>query len=183
MLCFGVAAPARAVTAAAPPQAKTQQAAPAAAGEAAQPRAAMRLEQGTYVIHSVGAAAGSGLGIGPVPLVYPPFDVPARYFDGGGFVERWVVKAVGDGRYTITAGQGDPDDYSLTPRGQSVFLSAVRGPGQWLIQPAGDGTWTVAAPDGDDEVVTLQRDEIPQLILVPQDGSADQRWQFIRVDG
>lgn len=54
---------------------------------------------------------------------------------------------------------------------------------QWLIQPARNGTWTIAAPDGDDSVITLQRDEVPPLVLAPQDGSADQLWNFARLDG
>lgn len=187
---IGLAAPAYAAPSALPSSAKAvpsgqsgQSGLAVGFGNGPRLRDAASLEPGVYVIHSAGAARGSALGIGPVPLIYPPLDVPARYFDGGPFAERWVVQAAGDGRYTITAGQGRPDDYSLTPRGYSVFVSARQQPAaQWLIQPAGDGRWTIAAP-GDDTVVTLQRDEVPQLVLAPQDGSADQLWDFFRIDG
>jgi hypothetical protein len=182
---IGLAAPAYGATSAAPSSAQTVQSSLAVGlGHGPQQRAAAGLESGVYVIHSAGSAPGSALGIGPVPLVYPPIDVPVRYFDGGGFVQRWIVQAIGDGRYTITAVPGAPDSYSLTPRGYDVFVSARTRPvAQWLIQPAGEGTWTIAAPDGDDTVITLQRDEFPPLVLAPQDGSADQLWNFTRLDG
>ncbi len=184
IMSIGFAAPSYAATSAASSSAQTLQSSLAAESTSApRPRAAQRLESGIYVIHSAGAADGSSLGIGPVPLIYPPLDVPARYFDGDRFVERWVVRATGDGGYTITAGRGGADDYSLTPRDQNVFVSATRQPrAQWLIQPAGNGTFTIAASDGDDKVITLQQDEFPQLLLAPQNGSADQLWEFYRID-
>jgi hypothetical protein len=183
MTSFGLTAPAYAASSALPSSATAVHSGLAAGlGNRPQQRDATSLEPGVYVLHSAGAARGSVLGIGPVPLVYPPLDVPARYFDGGAYGERWVVQASGDGRYTITAGQGRPDDYSLTSRGDTVIVSARQRPvAQWSIEPAGDGRWTIAAP-GDDAVVTLQRDEVPQLILVPRDGSADQLWDFYRID-
>jgi hypothetical protein len=184
MTGFGLAAPAYAAASAATSSAHTFQSHLAVGlGHGPQQRAAASLDSGVYVIHSAGSAAGSALGIGPVPLVFPPLPVPARYFDGGSFVQRWVVQPTGDGRYSITAVPGGDYSYSLAPRGNDVFVSATTRPvAQWLIQPAGDGMWTIAAPDGDDRVVTLQRDEVPPLVLAPQDGSADQLWSFSRLD-
>lgn len=177
---FGLAAPAYAATSAAPFSAQSVHS-PLAAGlsHGPDPRAAASLESGEYVIHSAGSATGSALGVGPVPLVFPPMDVPARYVEGGTFVERWVVTAAGDGRYTITAAPGREDDYSLTPKLNDVYVSARTRPvAQWSILPAGDGSWTIA--DGVDRVVTVQKYEYPQLVLAPMDGSADQRWTFTR---
>ncbi|MEU9315300.1 RICIN domain-containing protein [Streptomyces sp. NPDC048295] len=144
-------------------------------------------EANRYVIHNVGAAPGTALGIGPVPLIYPPIDVPVRNLSGG-FVERWVVTPVGNGLYTIIAGQGRPaeegrpGDYALVERGDAVFVSATKQPGQWTIEPAGGGRWTIGVPNSD-KVITLNRDdEFPPVVLAPRNGSDAQLWDSALLD-
>ncbi|MFF2010155.1 hypothetical protein ACFVWY_13925 [Streptomyces sp. NPDC058195] len=133
-----------------------------------------------YVIHNVASEPGSGLGIGPVPLVYPPVDVPLRYF-GGQFVERWTVKEVAPDRYTISAGPAQPGRYAFVRKEDAVFVSATKKPGEWTIESAGNGRFTLGVP-GADRVATLDRDEVPQVTLAPRHGSPTQLWEFERVD-
>ena len=177
LMGVGLAAPAHAATSG-PSSANASQPGLAVAAVNG-PQATARLASGTYVIHSTGAAPGSALGIGPVPLIFPPIPVPARYFDGGSFVTRWVVKAADNGQYTITAEPPGPYAYSLALRDDNVFASSAQPAAQWLIQPAADGKWTIASTDGDDRVVTLQQEEFPEVILRPQDGSDNQLWDFV----
>ncbi|MEU2667650.1 hypothetical protein ABZ622_02095 [Streptomyces sp. NPDC007164] len=132
----------------------------------------------------MGSPAGTGLGIGPVPLIYPPIDVPVRNLSGPS-VERWVVKPAGNGLCTIISGQGRPaepgrpGDYALVERGDDVFVSATQQPGQWTIEPAGGGKWTIGVPNRD-RVITLNEDgEFPPVVLDPRNGSDAQLWDSI----
>ncbi|MFE7466763.1 hypothetical protein ACFU6R_22035 [Streptomyces sp. NPDC057499] len=165
-----VALAALSLTLTAPTHAATPTATPSAAVAA----------QGEYVIHNVASEPGSGLGIGPVPLIYPPIDVPLRYF-GGQFVERWTVKAVGSDRYTISAGPVQPGRYAFVQREGAVYVSATKKPGEWTIESAGNGRYTIGVP-GADRVATLDRDGNPQVTLAPRHGSPTQLWEFERVD-
>ncbi|MCX4846029.1 hypothetical protein [Streptomyces sp. NBC_00893] len=177
------------ITAAAPTHAATPSAAkPLHAVSALTPAAGAEVpESSRYVIHNVGSAEGTGLGIGPVPLIYPPVDVPVRYLSGP-LVERWVVRPVENGLYTITAGQGRPaepgrpGDYALVERDGAVFVSATKHPGRWAIQPAGGGRWTIGVPNGDRVITLNEDDEFPPVVLAPRNGSEDQLWDSVPVE-
>ncbi|MFJ6011062.1 RICIN domain-containing protein [Streptomyces sp. NPDC092952] len=158
------------LTATVPTHAATPTAAPAPAAPV----------PGVYVIHNVASEPGSGLGIGPVPLIYPPIDVPLRYF-GGQLVERWTVKEVAPDRYTISAGPAQFGHYAFVPREDAVFLSATKKPGEWTIEPAGNRRFTIGLP-GADRIATLDRDDVPQVKLDGRSGSPTQLWEFDRVD-
>ncbi|MFD5188011.1 hypothetical protein ACFWMU_07600 [Streptomyces sp. NPDC058357] len=178
------------VTVAAPTHAATPSAAkPLHASSAVAPATRAEIPEAyRYVIHNVGSPVGTGLGIGPVPLIYPPIDVPVRYLSGG-FVERWVVKPVGNGLYTIIAGQGrpaepgHPGDYALVERGNDVFVSATKQPGQWAIEPARGGKWTIGVPDSDRVITLNEGGDFPQVVLAPRDGSVAQLWDSVPVPG
>lgn len=181
VLSIAVAAPAHAAT---PSAAK-----PLHASSAVAPITGAEIpESSRYVIHNAGSPAGTSLGIGPVPLIYPPIDVPVRNLSGYS-VERWVVKPVGNGLYAITAGQGRPaepgrpGDYALVERGDDVFVSAVQEPGQWAIQPAGGGKWTIGVPNSDRVITLNEEGGFPPVVLAPRDGSVAQLWDSVRVPG
>ncbi|MEL5960751.1 RICIN domain-containing protein [Streptomyces sp. CLV115] len=178
------------ITAAAPTHAATPPAAkPLHATSALTPAAGAEVPESTrYVIHNVGSPMGTGLGIGPVPLIYPPIDVPVRNLSGPS-VERWVVKPAGNGLYTIISGQGRPaepgrpGDYALVERGDDVFVSATQQPGQWTIQPAGGGKWTIGVPNRDRVVTLKEGGQFPPVGLAPRDGSVAQLWDSVPVPG
>ncbi|KAF9273020.1 hypothetical protein BGZ74_004941, partial [Mortierella antarctica] len=73
---------------------------------------ALSIEPGTYYIES---DDGLLLSVGPVPLIYPPMDVPVRLFERGSpFVTKWEVKSAEDGGLLISTRSGIPQfDYSI----------------------------------------------------------------------
>ncbi|KAF9972304.1 hypothetical protein BGZ73_004581 [Actinomortierella ambigua] len=138
------------------------------------------LEDGIYRI--LDARGQYGLGIGPVPPVYPPIDVPLRLFQGGSpFVNQWLVKRASGSEYTILDVHGGQYAYKIVPRENDVFVSAVKAPFAWTVTHAGQDAYTIKLPN-DDLVVTGIVDEYPQVTLQPADGSGEQKWVFVKVD-
>ncbi|MFC8723615.1 RICIN domain-containing protein [Streptomyces bacillaris] len=166
------------LTIAAPSHADTPSTPRTTVAEAPGERAGSGPAAGTYAIRNTASEAGAGLGVGPVPLVYPPLDMPARHLPEP-MAERWVVTPV-EGGYTIVAGagrpggDGGPGDYALIERDGDVYVSATKAPGVWSVEPAAGGGWTIGVP-GQDLVATLAADDdVPQITLAPRTDSPAQ---------
>ncbi|KAG0354464.1 hypothetical protein BGZ54_001629 [Gamsiella multidivaricata] len=135
------------------------------------------LEPGKYFIQD---NRGNYLGIGPVPPIYPPIDVPARLVPNH-IAEKWIVDLADNGAFTISAGRGRHDDYKLVSREDVVYVSARMAPEPWTMTSAGDGKFMIQAPNRD-LVYTANVDEFPHVTLQPASGEDSQRWTFVRID-
>ena len=121
------------------------------------------------------------LSIGPVPLVYPPIDVPVRLLDRRFQNEAWDLREV-EGGFTIRQPGNRRDVYGLIrQKDGAVFASATSKPQTWAVNNAGSGLFTIGVAN-DDLLFTQTPDKFPQVVLEPADGSDVQRWQFIRID-
>ncbi|KAF9913035.1 hypothetical protein EC991_005903 [Linnemannia zychae] len=132
------------------------------------------LEPGVYVIRS----EDGSLAVGPVPLIYPPPDVPVRVLD---FMEdRWNVAKNADGHYTISELRGG---YKVVERREKeIFVSQkLDSPLTLAIEPAGGNQYTISIPSKD-RFFTYKSTEFPPITLEPADGADDQKWTFINAD-
>ncbi|KAF9382064.1 hypothetical protein CPB97_007362 [Podila verticillata] len=141
---------------------------------------AKAIESGTYLIQDTDS--GLFLGIGPVPTIFPPPDVPVRLFpEGHHFVEKWNVKETHDGALTIFAGRGSPQDYKIVPKGDYVFVSAQKAPEAWAVESAGEGNVQIKLPF-QDRVFTTELNNFHPITLQRAQGLPTQRYKFIRID-
>ncbi|KAG0332342.1 hypothetical protein BG000_010100 [Podila horticola] len=135
------------------------------------------IETGRYLIQD---NRGNYLGIGPVPPVFPPRDVPVRLLSSS-LAEQWLVKQDTDGTVTISAGLGRPFDYKIVQRNDEIWLSAEKAPEPWSVTSVGDGKQEIKIPYGD-LVFTADSDEFPQVHLRPAEGGANQKWTFLPIN-
>ncbi|KAF9992595.1 hypothetical protein BGZ79_002881 [Entomortierella chlamydospora] len=146
---------------------------------AVQAAIAQTLESGVYRIYD--SYGRNAFGVGPIPIIYPPPDVPLRLFTGGSpLVDRWYVVRTSGDRYTIRVGSGRSGDYRIIPRGNDVFVTATKAPQEWSITEAGDGQFVIQILN-QDSIVTSEEERRPPLALEPANGSPDQRWRFVRI--
>ncbi|GJJ73084.1 hypothetical protein EMPS_05442 [Entomortierella parvispora] len=119
------------------------------------------------------------LSIGPVPPVFPPMDVPARLSDRRRGDEIWEVLRSNDGGYTIRQ-RGDPKwAYGLNRDDNgAVIVSSRKAPQTWAVDKAGPDVHTIRVVN-EDKLFTAKRDDFPQVVLRPADGSGEQLWRFI----
>ncbi|KAG0374976.1 hypothetical protein BGX24_009689 [Mortierella sp. AD032] len=130
------------------------------------------LKPGTYFIHN----EHGPLAVGPVPLIYPPPDVPVRIMSG--FTERWTVAKNADGHYTISAYGG----YKIADKKKgSVFVSHVMPALAMAVESAGGNQYTISVPN-EDRVFTYKADDFLQVIFEPADGSSAQKWSFMSAE-
>lgn len=120
------------------------------------------------------------LSIGPVPLVWPPIDVPARLLDRRFHDEAWEVREV-EGGYTIRQPGDRPGVYGLVQRDDAVFVSATSESQTWAVNNAGNGLYTIGAAN-EDLLFTQSPDKFPQVLLTPSDGSNNQRFRFVQIE-
>ncbi|KAG0041589.1 hypothetical protein BGZ83_001603 [Gryganskiella cystojenkinii] len=142
--------------------------------------AARVLSTGTYMIED---CDGKLLGIGPVPPVYPPMDVPVRLFDRGSpFAERWLVREMDDGVFVISAGHGRPEDYKIVARNDAVFVSAVKTAETWSLDMSSKKDVIIRAPHSNNVFTVEENDQYAPLKLRQDEGQNNQRFKFIRID-
>ncbi|KAF9163760.1 hypothetical protein BGX21_001514 [Mortierella sp. AD011] len=149
---------------------------------AVQAAIAQSLESGVYKIYD--SYRENSFAIGPVPIVYPPLDVPLRLLPAGSpMVNRWHVTRTSGDRYTIIEGDGRSDNYKIIPMGDNVFVSATGPPREWSITEAGDGQFVIQIPNQDSIVTAHEGEDVfPPLALEPANGSPNQKWKFVRID-
>jgi len=136
------------------------------------------VDPGRYLIQT---EENEFLSVGPVPLVYPPIDVPARILDRRFYDEAWEVVPV-EGGYTIRQPGNRPDTYGLVRKDDgAIFASARSKPQTWAVNKAGDNLFTIGSVN-EDRLFTQYKDAFPSVILQPADGSGAQRWKFTRID-
>ncbi|MFF9507797.1 hypothetical protein ACF1BU_15875 [Streptomyces sp. NPDC014724] len=150
--------------------------APLQAGAAQPTEAALRTEGGRYLIVSENPEVGK-LDFAPFTVpVYPPI-----YFIVGSHAkdlkEQWTVAPTGSGTFTINSTTHPGASWSR--RGDGVVASEASW-SQFAVEPAGEGTYRIHTP-GEDAVVTLNDSGREQLHVEPANGSASQRWRFVRV--
>ncbi|CAE6397915.1 unnamed protein product [Rhizoctonia solani] len=139
----------------------------------------MSIQPGTYMIHPTGDE-GQGLGIGPVPLIYPPPSVPARILPKS-MMEPFTLKPQEGNTYQLAAPK---DSWYVMPKDEYVFLiprETSGAPQSWSVQSTGPGTYRVQLPNKD-LVWTCFPEEFPQIQLKPANGSQEQSWKFVRID-
>ncbi|KAF9114035.1 hypothetical protein BGX30_006746 [Mortierella sp. GBA39] len=143
---------------------------------------ASTIRPGTYLIQDV--RSNLFLGIGPVPPIYPPIDVPLRLVpDRIAFNEKWIVREGADGGIIIFNGRGGPNDYKIASRDNDVIVSAQKAPETWDAQRVGGGPLVVAIKlPYDDKVFTTNEDEYPQVTLQPSIGEDNQQFRFIPIE-
>ncbi|KAF9122269.1 hypothetical protein BGW39_009867 [Mortierella sp. 14UC] len=132
------------------------------------------IEPGTYMIRS----EDGGLAIGPVPLIWPPPDVPARVMNF--MVERWNVAKNEDGFFTITELRGG---YKVVQRRENdIFVSQKTELALPLaIEPVGNNQYTISVANKD-RFFTYQPEDPPPIVLQPDHGAESQKWTFVRAD-
>ncbi|KAG0206330.1 hypothetical protein BGX28_002231 [Mortierella sp. GBA30] len=121
--------------------------------------------------------------VGPVPLVLPPIDVPARLSSGNDHwarSSRWFVEETNNG-YTIRDGPDSPYAYFLVARNNEVWLhSKLRGAEpkvtEWSVTRAGPYEYDIKLPNEDLVVTGIA--EFPGVLLEPAQGTPDQKWVF-----
>ncbi|KAF9913038.1 hypothetical protein EC991_005906 [Linnemannia zychae] len=131
------------------------------------------IEPGTYIIRS----EGGPLAVGPVPLIWPPPDVPARIMSN--MADRWNVVKNKDGFFTISELRGG---YKIVERRENdVFVSQkVEPPLAVAVQSAGDNKYTISVADKD-RYFTYSSEKFPPITLEPASGADVQKWTFINV--
>ncbi|KAG0361929.1 hypothetical protein BG005_007116, partial [Podila minutissima] len=142
---------------------------------------ALSIEPGTYYIES---DDGLLLSVGPVPLIYPPPDVPVRLFERGSpFDSKWEVRSTEDGGLLISTRSSIPQfDYRIVNRNGEVYVSATqKTPQIWSVTSVGGGQFDIKLPY-EDEVFTSDYESFPQVTLQAAEGLPNQKWNFIRVD-
>ncbi|KAG0277961.1 hypothetical protein BGZ95_005010 [Linnemannia exigua] len=138
---------------------------------------ARTIKSGTYLIQDV---KGAFLGIGPVPDVNPLPDTPVRLFEQDSrFVQRWLVKEQ-NGAFAISMGHGRPDDYKIVPKGDFVIVTTEKNTDVWSLESSDEKEVVIRSPYSD-LVFTTDNDHF-QLTLQPDQGLAEQRFRFIRIE-
>ncbi|KAF9112750.1 hypothetical protein BGX30_007207, partial [Mortierella sp. GBA39] len=143
---------------------------------------ASTIRPGTYLIQDI--RTNLFLGIGPVPIIYPPPDVPLRLLpEQIALRDRWTVKEGADGGIIIFNGRGRPDDYKITYKDDIVIVSTQKAPETWDAQQVGGGPLVVAIKlPYDDRVITSNEDDFPQVTLQPSIGENNQHFRFIPIE-
>ncbi|KAG0332345.1 hypothetical protein BG000_010103 [Podila horticola] len=140
---------------------------------------AKAIESGIYVIQD---GNGRELGIGPIPHIFPPPDVPVRVFERGShWVEKWQVEEAKDGALTITAVQRNQLPYKIVTKGDYVFASTEKAADTWSVTSVGGGQVDIKVPNKD-EVFTTGKYEFDPVTLQHAQGLPSQKWTFIRID-
>ncbi|KAG0080176.1 hypothetical protein BGZ93_003003, partial [Podila epicladia] len=137
------------------------------------------IENGIYVIED---SFGHGLGLGPIPHIYPPPDVPVRIFDRGShFVEHWKVQNVANGDVIISGVRRGHEDYKIVSKGDYVYVSTQKHDDAWSVTSAGGNQVDIKVPYKD-EVFTTGIVEHDIVTLQHSQGLPTQKWNFIRID-
>ncbi|KAG0030661.1 hypothetical protein BGZ82_007329 [Podila clonocystis] len=141
---------------------------------------AKAIESGIYVIQD---EFGLELGLGPIPLVYPPPDVPVRVFKKGShWVDQWKVEKSDHGALTITNVHGGDDAYRIIAKGDTVFASTQKSTDdKWSVTSVGGSQVEIKVPYKD-EVFTTGREQFDIVTLQHAQGLPRQKWNFIRID-
>ncbi|KAK5828955.1 hypothetical protein F5H01DRAFT_329237 [Linnemannia elongata] len=151
---------------------------------AIQAAVASTIKPGTYLIQD--SRSGLFLGIGPVPPVYPPRDVPVRLLpEQMALHERWIVKEGDDGGIIIAAGRGGPEDYKIVRNkyNNDVIVSALKAPETWEASQVGGGSLVVQIKlPYEDSVFTANPNDFPQVTLQRSNGEDNQIFRFIPID-
>ncbi|GAA2677415.1 hypothetical protein [Streptomyces lunalinharesii] len=138
--------------------------------------AATRMQEGRYLIVSENPEVGK-LALAPYTIpVHPPLFFIVGSHDKD-LKEQWTVHPTGDGSFTINS--TTHPDAAWSRRGEGIVASE----GSWskfAIEPAGEGSYRIHVPH-EDAVATLNASGREQLHVEPANGSASQRWRFVRV--
>ncbi|MFE0377338.1 hypothetical protein ACFW1M_17505 [Streptomyces inhibens] len=147
-----------------------------AQASASQPAKVGIREGGRYLIVSENPEVGK-LDFAPYTVpVHPPifFIVGSHNQD---LKEQWTVTPAGPGAFTINSTTHPGASWS---RREDGIVASEASWSQFAIQPAGEGTFRIQVPH-EDAVATLDGSGREQLHLEPANGSASQRWRFVRV--
>ncbi|KAF9901003.1 hypothetical protein EC991_006619 [Linnemannia zychae] len=143
---------------------------------------ASTIKPGVYLIQDL--RTNLYLGIGPVPPVYPPLDVPLRLVpENVAFYDKWRVSEGEDGGIIISSGRGGPDDYKIVNKDDAVFVSAVKSPEVWEASRIGGERLDVEIKlQYKDRVFTSDKDGFPQVTLKRAVGEDNQHFRFIPIE-
>ncbi|CAE6474743.1 unnamed protein product [Rhizoctonia solani] len=133
----------------------------------------MSLSEGVYLIRSLGSD-NSFVGVGPIPLIYPPPPAPLRCTPAT--MRDPIGLKPADGKY-ILEHKGIRYAIGSDEEGRVKLISGGGGGIKWTIDRSGEGSFRIKDPDSDrywtaPKIITLQG----------ENGGPKQEWEFENAD-